>query len=357
MTDTCDDDLKRPPHPQGKRPRRPRNFEVKEEPVGVWLVVRYDEADNGARPIPNGEVFWASPDIWITGGDALGNAIAGKPTGVHARIWNFGTFAAVPVRVDFHFVAPSIGIPWNAPQLIGTAWVNVQPLATAVADCPVPWVPADTGLSHACLIVTCSSALMDPPDQPGNPRVDRKTGQRNVTVVQAAAGAQMEFELDFARTLGTQGFVDLVAMMTLGNEAKNRMAVDTASLTRTLRRMIAASDTPDASAIARRALALQLNQAKATRVRRLTAKELGRLIDVKPHAKGAESPRLQVFDPDLADAFLPVGGNLVVEPLTPTKMVVNVQVPEGRGTAHLHLFQLEDGDVTGGHTIVFRPKK
>lgn len=357
MTEICDDDLKPQQDPQRKRHRRPRNFEIREEPVGVWLVIRYDEADSGARPIPNGEVYWTSPDIWITGGDALGNAIAGKPTSVHARIWNFGTFAAVPVRVDFHVVAPSIGIPWNAPKLIGTAWVNVQPLATAVADCPTPWVPADTGLSHACLIATCSSPLMDPADQPGNPRTDRKTGQRNVTVVQAAAGARMEFEFEFARTLGTQGFVDLAAMMTFGDATNNRIATDTASLTRTLRHLIATSNTPNAPTVARRALALHLNQAEPTRVRRLAAKELECLIDVKPHAKGARNPRLQMVDPDLGDAILAVSSNLVVEPLTPTKLAVNIQVPEGHGTVNLHLFQIEDGNVTGGHTIIFNQSK
>jgi hypothetical protein len=51
--------------------------------------------------VASGDAFWESPDIWFDGGDALGNAIAGKPTPVHARIWNLGTLKAFPTRVDF----------------------------------------------------------------------------------------------------------------------------------------------------------------------------------------------------------------------------------------------------------------
>lgn len=358
MNDDCVERTKpHPDRPKGKGDRRRRNLDVKEEPVGVWLVIRYDEADGGARPIPNGEVFWASPDIWITGGDALGNAIAGKPTSIHARVWNFGTFAAVPVRVDFHVVAPSIGIPWNAPQLIGTAWINVAPLATAVADCPVPWVPAESGLSHACLIVTCSSPMMDPPDQPGNPRTDRKTGQRNVTVVQMDAGSEMEFGFEFARTIGTRGFVDLAAMMTAGDPAVNRLALDTSSLTRTLKSLIRATGTDEAPALARRALALHLAEGKRTRVERLSADELNGLIEVRPDVKSAKNPVRQTVDADLADSILPVAESLVVEPLRPAKLRIKVRIPRLGSALNLHLFQLEDGVVTGGHTIAFREGK
>jgi hypothetical protein len=343
----CDDE-------PGKRPDRPR---IKEEPVGVWLVIRHDVGDSGVRPIPDGEVFWASPDIWISGGDALGNAIAGKPTPLHARIWNFGAFMAAPVRVDFRFVAPSIGIPWSAPKLVGTAWVNVPPLSTTVADCPVPWIPADTGLSHACLIVTCSSPLMDPPDQPGAVKLDRKTGQRNVTVVQAAEGAELDMEFAFARTIGTRGTVRFGALMTLGPHGPARFAADVASLTRTLRRMVAAGGGIEAG-LARRALALHLSGQDSSSIKRFDAADVARMVRFKTEARIERATSGKLDDPDLGSAILHFSDAAHVEPLTPTAARLSVTVPPlGRQTAVLHLMQFEDGAVTGGHTIVFRPDR
>jgi hypothetical protein len=41
-------------------------------------LIRYDPADLGARPVPASDIWWESPDIWITGGDAFGNPIGGQ---------------------------------------------------------------------------------------------------------------------------------------------------------------------------------------------------------------------------------------------------------------------------------------
>ena len=58
------------------------------QPQGSYLLIQYDAADTGVRPVPSGDVWWLSPDIWVTGGDGLGNPIAGQPCQVNARIWN-----------------------------------------------------------------------------------------------------------------------------------------------------------------------------------------------------------------------------------------------------------------------------
>lgn len=338
--------------PSGREPP------IEEVPTGVWLVIRYDEGDAGARPIPDGDVFWASPDIWITGGDADGNAIAGQPTGVHARVWNFGSFLAAPVRVDFRFVAPSIGIPWSAPQLIGSAWVNVPPLGTEVADCPVPWIPADTGLTHACLIVTCNAPVMDPPDQPGNVRDDRKTAQRNVTVVQAAAGETMRFGLQFARTANARGSVRIGAMMVQGQNLVAAPGRGTGALTRVLRTLIGRAGTAEAAPLARRALALHLDRdrAKAGPARLLPARQTSELVraeagDLEP----ADLP--PVADRGVGAGLVPLGLLAAAEPLRPTELKVQVKVPKVDGDLALHLLQIEDDAVTGGYTILIRPRR
>src|SRR5271166_880163 len=170
-------------------------------PIGTWLLIRYDAADMGARPIPGSDNFWVSPDIWLTGGDANGNPIGGQPATLFARIWNLGSLAAAPVRVDFSFIEfPATGIPPTAPQLIGTGWGSVPALSAQVIQCPVPWhPPVGTQDIHSCLIVTCSAPLQgDTPTVPGSPVADRHTGQRNYTVVEGTAGQQFPFSIRLA---------------------------------------------------------------------------------------------------------------------------------------------------------------
>src|ERR1035438_3770174 len=80
-------------------------------PVGTWLLIRFDQADAGARPIPSTDVFWESPDIWLTGGDAFGNPIGGKPATVVVRGWNLGLIQAAPVQAAVSYITPSLGGP------------------------------------------------------------------------------------------------------------------------------------------------------------------------------------------------------------------------------------------------------
>src|SRR5579859_7142212 len=120
--------------------------------VSTWLLIRYDSADMGARPVPASDVWWESPDIWLTGGDQFGNPIGGQPATVFARVWNLGTLPAAPVYVDFFFIAPSLGILPSAPEQIGkkSACVLVPPLSAVVVACPTPWIPPVTqGNLHA----------------------------------------------------------------------------------------------------------------------------------------------------------------------------------------------------------------
>jgi hypothetical protein len=130
--------------------------------VSTWLLIRYDAADLGARAIPASDLWWESPDIWLTGGDQLGNPIGGHPANVFARVWNLGTLVATPVFVDFFFIAPSLGILPSAPKRIGhkPACVLVPPLSAVDVACPTHWVPPVTeGNLHSCLLATCSAPI------------------------------------------------------------------------------------------------------------------------------------------------------------------------------------------------------
>ncbi|MGZ4766355.1 MAG: hypothetical protein ACXV6M_11925, partial [Ilumatobacteraceae bacterium] len=185
----------------------------RKEPQGTWLLIRYDDTDVGARPIPNGEVFWESPDINVLGGDAFGNPTAGQPVTLAVQVWNRGDVDAAPVRVDFAFVAPSLGITTAAPQSIGTAWTTVLAGHSKVVECPEPWTPPQypTNL-HACLIATCSAPGQgDPPTALDNPALDRHVGQRNLTVLEAGAGETVQLSFEAANLFARRADIQIVA--------------------------------------------------------------------------------------------------------------------------------------------------
>jgi hypothetical protein len=167
----------------------------KPTPVGTWLLIRYDHADYGVRPIPNSvDSWWESPDIWITGGDSDGNPIVGKRATLHARIWNLGELHALPVAVTFAIIEPSLGIPASAPETIGTVGAHVP--AKGFREVTIDWnVPVINGNVHACILVTCASPLNgDVPSMPGNPVTNRQTGQHNITII-GAPSEQVDFHL------------------------------------------------------------------------------------------------------------------------------------------------------------------
>lgn len=169
--------------------------------VTPWLVMRYQDADVGLRPIPSGHVFWQSPDVWVDGPDPLGRPVAGQPNTVMARIFNFGAFDAVPVKVDFYWGDPSIGLGATHMNLIGTAFTEVRSLHAVTVACPKAWVPIMVNGGHECLMVNCSNWVADPIINPFKPRLDRHVGQRNVQVIQMAAGESMSVMLNLNNPL------------------------------------------------------------------------------------------------------------------------------------------------------------
>jgi hypothetical protein len=192
----------------------PGSGQGKAMPQGTWLYIRFDGADAGARPIPSGDVFWSSPDIWTIGGDGLDNPIGGQPLTVQARIWNAGSLAASPLRVDFYYIAPSLGIVASAPKHFGTVWSVAPPRSGTIVSCP--WTPPTEFYDlHACLIVTCSAPLQNERAvAPPNPVADRHTGQHNFTVIEAGGGEQLHIPLRLGNLLSRPAALTLTAAAT-----------------------------------------------------------------------------------------------------------------------------------------------
>ncbi len=164
-----------------------------------WLLIRYRELDLGARSIPHGEVFWVSPDIWVETPDPSGNPISGRPTFVHARIINLGKAPAYPTCVDFYWGDPSPSFGPGNMNHIGTEWVEVDAHQTKDVRCSTAWTPIRVNDGHECLMVNCASPIHDwnklAQRFPFQPKLDRRVGQRNVTVLPGDPGATLAFAI------------------------------------------------------------------------------------------------------------------------------------------------------------------
>ena len=160
-----------------------------------WLLIRYRDTDLGLRPIPSGEQFWLSPDIWIESSDPWGRGVVGEENFVHARVFNLGKASSLPTRVDFYWADPSIGLGAANMNLIGTEWVEVDAHTTKDVRCNSPWIPVFLNNGHECLKINCSNLALDPISQPFQPTLDRHVGQRNIMVIPGSIGELVHLTL------------------------------------------------------------------------------------------------------------------------------------------------------------------
>jgi hypothetical protein len=160
-----------------------------------FIVMRFNTTDVGLRPIPSGTPHWACPDIWVESSSPLGNPVAGEENFLHARVFNFGAFDAMPVKVDFYWADPSLGLGPANMNIIGTEWVEVKSMYSKDVRCNTPWIPQFLNNGHECVEVNCSCIPLDMIKHPFQPVVDRHVGQRNLHVEQAAPAQAFKFQV------------------------------------------------------------------------------------------------------------------------------------------------------------------
>lgn len=166
----------------------------KPQRVTPWLLLRFAPTDLGLRPIPTGTPYWASPDIWIESESSSGNPVAGKENFVHARIFNLGAQDAAPVKVDFYWADPSLGLGAPTMNWIGTEWVEIKSLQSKDIRCRNAWIPHYLNNGHECVMVNCSGYVLDPIKHPFEPVLDRHVGQRNLHVENVIPGQTLQFQ-------------------------------------------------------------------------------------------------------------------------------------------------------------------
>lgn len=166
-----------------------------------WLVIRYGPGDVGLRPVPSNVAVYLSPDIWVESSDPGGNAVAGEQNHVWVRVFNLGKHIAFPVKLDYYWANPALGLGAAQMNLIGTEWIEIPSQWSSATRCSTPWVPVFVNGGHECLKVNCSCPTFDPITVPFDPQQDRHVGQRNITVLHGQAGAALELKLELNNLL------------------------------------------------------------------------------------------------------------------------------------------------------------
>ena len=359
--------------------------------MSPWLLTRYSLSDLGLRPIPQGDAHWKSPDIWLECSDILGNPAVGEENFVHVRIFNLGALDAAPVKVDFYWADPSLGIgPANA-NLIGTEWVEVKSLRSVDVRCSSPWIPTYVNDGHECLIVNCTNHILDPIIRPFQPRLDRHAAQRNVHVAQAPAGENVAFTIDLnnvfpieaafrissrvervARTeqeLGAPWLHFLNAVLSHGDPETNTPAEMRRRFLPRTRENDTAKRIARIAARRSRGLGLQLTQrndrSSASRHSGITVsiRMLGDLAESKVQQPAALLGNAMLALDKFADRLPSAGADLEVlhqgtlKPFQACRMEIEASIPsdavEGEFIA-LHLMQRTETTIVGGYSLVVR---
>jgi hypothetical protein len=353
-------------------------------PWSSWLLIRYTSTDLGFRPIPTNTAFWCSPDIWIESSDLSGNAVAGEPNFVHARVFNLGKADAVPTRVDFYWADPSLGLGPSTMNLIGHEWTEIPAHTAKDVRCSTPWVPVFLNGGHECLMVNSHAPINDPMTAPFQPKLDRHVGQRNVTVLPGPKQAQMQvvfnnlasWETEFTLVMrSAQLQVPEELLKTLsGRELVGHLAAfqnggePLAALHRLYR-----EGSPQAQMVARsmglvrHVITQQRGEPALTVVDR---KEAGRAeAEVLERTKGREPERPAAMIGDLlkgSDVLTsprwepqegdhPVLRGFTMEPFEQARIELRLAVPEATQEgefAVFHFQQIAMGMLVGGYTIV-----
>jgi hypothetical protein len=329
------------------------------QPVGTWLLIRYDTSDAGARPVPSGDVWWTSPDIWIEGGDQYGNPISGQQCIVHARVWNLGGLDAMPVIVTFSFIEPGLGLTGLKP--IGTVGAFVP--SANCADVPIPWTPPPVvGDVHSCIVVTCSCPVTsDIASVPGNVVADRHTGQRNMTII-GTPMKMMEFQLTMTNLRPWAATVQLGARALWTNAPRALLVLGVTDVP-SIRTAVRAINQPNTLVgyrlLAGRAAMVTHHPGEFTLLPEREVPELVRVKSVHPghmHNAGAVVPppnRINATN----TSVIRIGRPAELKSLQSAIVHFEVKVPPPEKNHEwlvVHIAQITEGLIEGGYTVAMR---
>jgi hypothetical protein len=320
--------------------------------VTPWLLIRYDNTDHGYRPITS-PVFYESPDIWIESSDPMGNPVPGTDNYVHARVINLGFVPAAPVKVDFYWGDPSLGLDAAHMHWIGTEQVPViGSLRAFDVRCEKPWVPVFENGGHECVIVNCTNWIGDPILSPFQPVLDRHVGQRNFYFQNAKPGQLISMTLQLSNVLRAETVADVLVDISYVSLTKATTAYSQAEALSAILGFNG-QNTPTVAAVGRSYDAPYV-QARIAGPSRFYA--LPPLGSQNPRSGTGSAPR-----PAHAAQVRPMPTTRILrETLQPGErrpLVAEVAVPQSAVAGEFivcRLYQSAQAQVTGGYTIVLQ---
>lgn len=192
------DRQKKPKESENGYPDAPPQRPKKDEPYSPFLVMRYQFGDGGIRPIPSGEVFWESPDVWVVSSVGINMPKAGEANRIFARVSNLGSADALVVNVRFWWANPSIAITPATAHLIGSATIDVPSGYSREVECPVKWLPVVENGGHECIMAEAWAPYLDEIQSPLDPVNDRHVCQKNLQIIKSGAGMKFSFRVHAA---------------------------------------------------------------------------------------------------------------------------------------------------------------
>jgi hypothetical protein len=305
-------------------------------------------------------VFWASPDVWVETPDPAGNPVSGRPTFVHARIINLGKAPAYPTCVDFYWGDPSPSFGPGNMNHIGTEWVEVDAHQTTDVRCSTPWTPIRVNDGHECLMVNCASPIHDwnklVQRFPFQPRLDRRVGQRNLTVLPGDPGGTLDFGIGVNNLFPMTATATVTARM--AHVAVDRRAADTLSRRDIVNRVAAFDGSAGREPLARDVTEGQRLARSAPRIHG-SLDERSRIVPF-PEAR-AYLANLLASDGAAPSAAVREAGrdttlaSISMEAFEQRRMHLELGVPANARPGEFvlfHLFQSLAGFAVGGYTIV-----
>ena len=162
----------------------------------TFLYIRATNNDQGTRPIPQGTVFWNSPDIELYDSNGVliptNELTENQDHTIQVVVHNDGDMTCNSCTVDLFICNPSIGFDRIHATLIGIQSILVSGHHTGVAN--FNFKPAAENIGHQCLFARAYSYVNgDLPDHGDqfSTRTDRHIGQQNLSVV--SQGTNFEF--------------------------------------------------------------------------------------------------------------------------------------------------------------------
>jgi hypothetical protein len=111
----------------------------------------------------------------------------GTPCYLKATVRNSGRTGVENASVRFYWANPAVGFDRTTANLVGTAYIDLDPEQTDTALCLTPWSPAFVNQGHECVLAEVFHPSLDPLLNTAafNVSTDRHVAQRNVSVVLA----------------------------------------------------------------------------------------------------------------------------------------------------------------------------